>query len=436
MLITVTVMPILFAMLEDVPPEAPPDAAPATAGVTLLVTVALAVRARGMLRLWVPFAGLLAGCAAAGWYGIYDTARVAEADWFGLPAGGWPGLDLDFGTRFWSLLPAFAFVTIVGAIETTGDAVAIQQVSWRTPKAADYRAVQGAIAADGVGNLLSGLAGTVPNTTYSTSASMAELTGVAARSVGIWIGAAFVVAAFSPKLVAVLLAVPSPVAAAYIAALLSLLFVLGMRMVVQNGIDYRRALVAGIAFWIGVGFQNQLVFADRLGPSLSTLLGNGMTSGALAAIAMTAFLELAKPRRQILHLPDDSALARLLEFLASFASRHGLSEGAALRLAAIGEETLHSLRAVGRPRQLRVSARRDGRDVELEFLAAPMQGNIEDQIVLLGSRATPSAGSELPLRLLRHYAEEVRHQKYFDTDVVSVRMSASRPAEKPSRARE
>ena len=98
---------------------------------------------------------------------------------------GWPGFDLNFGPVFWTLLPAFVFVTLVGAIETIGDAVAIQNVSWRRPRAVDFRAVQGAVTADGMGNLLSGLMGTVPNTTYSTSVSMTELTGVGARTVGI-----------------------------------------------------------------------------------------------------------------------------------------------------------------------------------------------------------------------------------------------------------
>ena len=156
--------------------------------------------------------------------------------------------------------------------------------------------MQGAVAADGVGNLLSGLAGTVPNTTYSSSIAITELTGVAARSVGVWIGVVFVVAAFVPKAAAVLLAVPGPVAAAYITILLSMLFVLGMRMVVRDGADARKAVVVGVSFWVGVGFQNQVIFADQLGGFWGTLLGNGMTTGGLTAMILTAFLNLTGAR--------------------------------------------------------------------------------------------------------------------------------------------
>ena len=63
---------------------------------------------------------------------------------------------------------------------------------------------------------------------------MTELTGVGARVVGIYIGALFLAFAFLPKITALLLAIPGPVAAAYIMVLLSMLFVLGMKIVVQG----------------------------------------------------------------------------------------------------------------------------------------------------------------------------------------------------------
>ena len=40
-------------------------------------------------------------------FGIYNTASIGEADWIGLPATAWPGLDLGFEPAFWALLPAF-----------------------------------------------------------------------------------------------------------------------------------------------------------------------------------------------------------------------------------------------------------------------------------------------------------------------------------------
>ena len=264
MLIPVTVMPPIFDLLKDVSDGTAAAAAPLSALATVLIITVLALKSTGVLRLWAPFIGVVIGSVVAKLFGLYDTNRIAEAPWVGLPEGGWPGLDLDFGPVFWALLPAFVFVTLVGAIETIGDSVAIQRVSWRRPRAVDFRAVQGAVAADGIGNLLSGLAGTMPNTTYSSSVSVTELTGIGARSVGIAVGAVFIALAFLPKALAVLLAIPGPVAAAYVTVLLAMLFVLGMKIVVQDGIDYRKGLVAGVAFWVGVGFQNGVIFPESL----------------------------------------------------------------------------------------------------------------------------------------------------------------------------
>ena len=186
MLIPVSLTPIVFDKLTDVPPPAlRRPAAPVTGIVTLAVVVLVALRLSGAWRVWAPAIGLAAGGLTGLAFGIYDLERIANAPWIGLPdISGYPGLDLRFGGVFWALLPGFIMVTLVGAMDTLGDAIAIQRASWRKPRAIDFRSIQGAINADGLGNLLSGVGGTVPNTTYGASIAIAELTGVASRAVG------------------------------------------------------------------------------------------------------------------------------------------------------------------------------------------------------------------------------------------------------------
>lgn len=442
MLIPVTVMPFIFKMLNDVPEGTPLSASGTSALVTLLVIAGLALKARGKLRLWAPVVGVATGSVVAGFYGIYDSRLIAEAAWIGLPSEGWPGLDLSFGPTFWALLPGFVFVTLVGAIETIGDAVAIQRVSHRRTQAVDFRAVQGAVAADGLGNLLSGLGGTVPNTTYSSSVSVTELTGVGARRVGMAVGAVFIVMAFLPKAPAVLLAIPGPVAAAYITVLLAMLFVIGMRIVVQDGIDYRKGVVAGVAFWIGAGFQNGAIFPEYFNDFAGGLLQNGMTAGGLAAILMTMFLELTQPRRRRMetecHL---SALPGIQEFLKSFAADNGWAQAMRNRLDAAVEETLATLFHRGdsgekrEPRRLQLVAFKENGGAVLELIASSREEqNLQDRIALLGRYAEgPEGEREISLRLLRHVASSIRHQQYHDTDIVTIRVKAPEPeAEPPS----
>ena len=434
MLIAATVMPIVFGMLTDVPEDASPTAAVVTTLATLITVLVLVLRAPPRWRLWSPIIGIAVGCAVAAPFGLYDAQGVVDAAWVGVPLGAWPGFDLSPGAEFWALLPAFIIVTLVGAIETIGDGVAIQRVSRRRPQATDFRVVQGALNADGMGNLLSGLAGTLPNTTYSSSIALAEVTGIGAKRVGVVIGVIIAVIAFLPKVAALLIAIPSPVAAAYITVLLGLLFVQGMKIVIQDGVDHRKAAVAGVAFWVGTGFQNQWIFADQLGDGfLSVLLGNGMTSGALVAVIMMLFMELTSARRRRLRVAlATESLPQLDEFLRGIAARARWNDASTERLVLVGEETLSSLLAEDgeRPegagaRRLVVTARVDHARAELEFVTGSEGENLEDRLAYMGEMPDIADEREISFRLLRHYASSVRHQKYHGEDIVTVSVAGS-----------
>ncbi len=433
MLIAVTVMPIVFDTARSVPAGSPPESGLVTALVTILVTVGLILKAPPVLRLWSPIVGIFVGCAVAGAFGIYDANLILDAQWIGIPVASWPGFDFALGEEFWLLLPAFVVVTLVGAIETLGDGVAIQRVSRRRPKATDFRVVQGALNADGIGNLLSGLAGTLPNTTYSTSISLADVTGVGSRRVGVVIGIALFVLAFFPKAAAVFIAIPNPVAAAYMIVFIALLFVQGMRIVVRDGVDHRKVIVVGLSFWLGVGFQNGAIFPDQVGDGFfAALFANGMTAGAISATVMMVFIELTGRRGNRLRTNlDESCFPEVEDFLRRVADRSGMGEVTTERLVSAGEETLAILiqaaeQAGGESRRLKVSARIDGERTEVEFVTAAETENVEDRIAYLSELPPIPDDREISFRLLCHYADSVRHQKYHALDVIAIGVSGKR----------
>ena len=427
MLIPVAVMPIIFDLLDDVPEGSASHAGPMSAFVTIAVILAIALKAKGVMRLWAPVAGVIVGSMVAGYYGLYDTASVAGASWIGLPSGDWPGFDLSFNSVFWTLFPAFILVTMIGAVETVGDSIAIQRVSRRSPRAVDFKIVQGAVNADGLGNLLSGIAGTVPNTTYSTSVSVTELTGVGARTVGVALGVIYVILAFVPKGIAVILAIPGPVAAAYITVLLALLFVVGMKIIINDGIDYRKGLVVGVAYWVGVGCQADLIFPELLEQYTGEMLKNGMTAGGLTAIAMTLFLELIEPKRKKIEVDFNvSSLTEIREFLEKFTTYCGWDEKMAMRLESVSEECLLTLLASSdkntRQRLLLNAHKEEGAAV-LEFIAGGGEHNLQDTITFIGEQVEDtSTEREISIRLLRHMASSVYHQQYYDMDILTIKV--------------
>ena len=436
MLIPVTVMPIVFDLLTQIPEGGSTSGAAITGGVTLFSIVVLGLLGKGLIRLWAPVLGVLIGSIVGSFFGLFDSQKVIDASWIGLPLAGFPEMNFDFGVAFWSLLPAFVIVTIVGAVETMGDAVAIQEVSHRKPKAADYRVVQSAVATDGIGNLLSGLLATVPNTTYSSSIAVAELTGVASRRVGFYAALAVLCFALMPKFQSVILGVPNVVVAAYLLVLLAMLFVVGMRFIVRSGLDYRKVIIVGVSFWLGVGFQNQLIFADELHGWWREFLANGMTAGGIAALLMTGVMSLFSPRRKKFNtLLTLDATREIDEFIQKFGTSIQLSPGAVHRLSLVSEETVTNLlargasddddAAEGSKRSLQVSIHREDREVVLEFVATSGAENIEDKVLLMenAQEATDLTTQEgISLQLIRELSSQVVHQQYHETDCVTVRV--------------
>ena len=433
MLIAVSVLPIAFNSVQDLPDGAPAVSGPVIAGVTLLVSVIVTLRARGLWRLAGPFISIIVGCGVAGAFGVLEGRQIVDAKWFGIPELPELAFDLTPGGEFWALLPSFAILTLVIGIKTISDGVAIQQGSRRQPRAIDFRKIQGMVSVNGIGMLFSGLAGTLPPMSYSSfSLSLINLTGVAARRVGFGVAIVTVALALFSKFAAVLLTIPGPVLGAYLMLAMGMLFVSGWQTILRDGLDPRRGLVVALASALGLGLHNHPIVQDLFGEEIGGLLGNGVTIGAVVAIGMTLALEALSARRWRLDATlDMDSLPAIDDFLTRLATGLGWNETSKLRLQAAGEETLASMQAdedyvegEEHPRLI-VNARPQGTMVELEFIATTRQENVEDQMAYLSDEVAVPTVDDLSLRLLRHHAATVRHQKYHGVDIVTVQVQGS-----------
>ncbi len=425
-MIAVTVMPFGFKMVSEVPvgfDNVAPQAPMWTAVATLAAIVLLSFYTSGKARLWAPLLGVLLGSAVAYPLGLIKLDAVSNARWLGLPESHWPGLDLSFGNSFWMLLPAFVIVTIVGALETYGDGIAIQSISSRKVRTTDYRIVQGAINADGLGNLLSGLACTLPNTTYSTSISVVDLTGVASRRVGIYGGLMLVVLAFVPKLSALLQSIPAPVVGAFIIVLLVLLFAHGIRLVVSEGMTFDNGIVFGLSLWIGVGFQNRQLFEGLLPEFLANLLNNGMTAGGISAVLLSWLVSLKNQvTRKVTVDLSSEGLQKAMDFVSDKASRRGWRGEDLSRLLLVTEEAFvfvmedEQIEAESVSLRLRV----DSQTADLELVSSETEANVETLIRDLDDSTDDS--EQLRLKILKHMVDELRHQQFSDADFLWMKL--------------
>jgi len=436
MILSITLASVVFGLLNEASLEEP-TAAPLTALTTLVIVGALTLRGTAVWRLWAPVIGIVAGCGVAAAFGIYDAQRVIDAPWIGLP-NEWPGLDLDFGTAFWTLLPGFFFLGVISAIQANGEAIALQRVARREDRAVDFREVQGAISGSGAANAFAGIAGGVPTAINPGIVSFTQITGVASRRVGYIIGVIFIALAFFPKLTGLLSTIPGPVMTGYLILVTGTLMVSGMQTVVMTEQNKQKVVAAGVAFWIGAAFQFRLFDIPDLNPILNGLMKSGITTGGFAAIAMILYLELTNPRRMRFRSKlDVDSLPELNDFIISFANSRRWGEAMRDRLMAVGEETLLTLAPIdfnldladdddgtdGVERTLVVVASSEGDVAELEFIGGEGGQNIEDRVRQLQEFDDEHiVEQELSLQLLRNYASSVQHQQYHGTDIITVRV--------------
>ncbi|MFO1086147.1 MAG: solute carrier family 23 protein [Reyranellaceae bacterium] len=201
----------------------------------LLILVALVVAS-------VIYAGLTNGL---GWGTPIDGSLIANAAWLGVPQLTAPKFE---GRAILLILPVAAILVA----ENLGHLKAVGAMTGRTMDSHIGRAFLG----DGLATLASAAVGGTGVTTY------AENIGVMAAT-RIYSTALFVVAAlfsillgFSPKFGALIHTIPVPVMGGVSIAIFGLIAVAGVRIWVDNRIDFtdsRNMMVAGITLMLGAG---------------------------------------------------------------------------------------------------------------------------------------------------------------------------------------
>ena len=257
--------------------------APWVAVLTLAAVLLWTVAFRGLVARLSIFFGVVVGYVAAVLAGQVDFAPVREAAWIGLP---------DFGspTVAWSVLPAFLPVVLVLVAENVGHVRSVAHLADPELNAETGRA----LFADGLATTVAGLGGGSGTTTYGENIGVMAATKVYSTA-AYWVAGAFAVAlGFLPKVGAVVNTVPPGVLGGVTTALYGLIGVIGVKIWIDNRVDFSRpvnqftaatALVVGIANYTFTSGDISL---------------NGIALGTVAAIVvfhvMSAVERLRTPR--------------------------------------------------------------------------------------------------------------------------------------------
>ncbi|MBB1279044.1 uracil-xanthine permease family protein [Pseudoalteromonas sp. SR41-1] len=212
--------------------------------------------------------------------------KLGEFDLIAIPLPFKYGFNVDFGA-----LIAFGFLYLITAIESTGDITANCAVSKLPVRGPSYLArIRGGILGDGVNSMIAALFNTFPNTTFSQNNGVIQLTGVASKYIGLWIGSILIILGLFPVIGAVLQNIPKPVLGGATLVMFGTVAAAGVKILASEKINRRSLLIIAVSLGLGLGvsFVPEL-FANA--PKLVTaIFGSAVTVSGITAIIMTLVL--------------------------------------------------------------------------------------------------------------------------------------------------
>lgn len=291
------------------------EKAPVTATITLAAVILTGVIFRGLLGRLSIAVGVLVGYVAAVLRGEVDFSGVSEASWVGLPTFTHPEFSADHLGLYLMFLP----VVLALIAENVGHVKGVGQLIGR-----DLTPMTGrTLAADGVSTMLAAGFGGSPTTTYGENIGVMAATRVFSTA-AYWVAAVTaVLLGLSPKIGEVIGTIPAGVLGGVTTALYGLIGIIGVRMWVENKVDFGRpknqltaavALIMGIAnFTLGFG----------------TLEFGGIILGTVAAILVYHVMDLGG-RLFRTDVPEEPVAVAEPELDAAPGAAHALDDAAGI----------------------------------------------------------------------------------------------------------
>ena len=264
--------------------------------VTLFTAIISTVFFRGILSTMPILMGLVVGYLYSLAIGIVDYSKVSEAKMLEMPKFLIPGVDYSF-TVTTEILLIMVPVVLVTISEHIGHQLVLGRVVNRNYL--ESPGLHRSLLGDGIGTFISALIGGPPKTTYGENIGVLAITRV--YSVFVILGAAIIaiLLSFSGKTMAVIATIPTSVLGGVSILLFGIIASSGLRMLVENQIDFgesRNLVIASVVLIIGIG-------GAKLDFSLLTL--EGMALAAIVGVILNLVLPKSAYTKETEKLLDE-----------------------------------------------------------------------------------------------------------------------------------
>ncbi|MBT0722303.1 nucleobase:cation symporter-2 family protein [Rosenbergiella collisarenosi] len=201
-----------------------------------------------------------------------------------------------FGISFsWTVFIPIALVSLISIIETVGDLTANCMLSQQPVVGAEFqKRIRAGILGDGVSCLVAAVFSSFPNTTFAQNNGVIQMTQVASRYAGIWIGGLFILLGLFPPVSQLLEQLPKPVLGGATLVMFGSVVAAGIRIMTRETLDSRGMLIIALSFSVGIGIESQPNFLSAMPQFFQTLFQNAVTSGGTLALLLNLLLPKTK----------------------------------------------------------------------------------------------------------------------------------------------
>ncbi len=257
----------------------------------LVVIILLNRSAATWLRLSAIIIGLAVGSLAAWFSGKLVIQPLPDLPLISVP------VPFKFGFAFdWTAFLPVALIYLISTLETVGDLTANCMLSRQPISGPSYiERLKGGVLGDGVSCMLAATFSAFPNTTFAQNNGVIQLTGVASRYVGLYIGVVLMLLGLLPMIGAVLQQIPKPVLGGATLVMFGSVAAAGVRILAQSPLDRRNMLIIATSFGVGLGVAAQPQLLHRMPQLVQNLFDSAITSGGVTALIMC--LLLPEPKR-------------------------------------------------------------------------------------------------------------------------------------------
>ncbi len=263
--------------------------------VAIALVIICNIWGKGMIKIVPIIIGVIGSYALAAALGRVDFAKVAQADWIGLPihweatafsifAGGNASLII---TSVITIMP----IALATMVEHIGDISAISSTVGKNyiKEPGLHRTLLG----DGLATIMAALFGAPANTTYGENTGVLSLTKVYDPLV-IRIAAVFaIIFSFSPKVAAIIGCMPTATCGGVSLVLYGMISAVGVRNIVETRVDFaktRNVLIAALILVLSIGIKYSAAGAVSFQLGDLTISLSGLAVGALTGIILNAIL--------------------------------------------------------------------------------------------------------------------------------------------------